>query len=197
MVEQWTVGGRDKKRRERFALEQWRMQESPRILFCGDSYSDPTFIQSDPGFSWIAELEKRDPRVYSKALAGSSNWDIWHQLKEETWDFCIVNLAPLHRIINGNKWVHNPPQVERRMEEIKEHNIRFAKRIIELPATYVWSPFTEYESWKQVEYKDMLGMDEKWGRWVDGHVTGNHFNQKGNELMLEWIQQVISETVDA
>ena len=196
MVEQWIVGGRDKKRRERFALEQWRNRESPRILFCGDSYSDPTFIQSDPGFSWIAELEKLDSRVYSKALAGSSNWDIWHQLKEETWDFCVVNLAPLHRIINGNKWTHNPPQVEDQMKEIKEHNRRFAKRIMDLPSTYVWSPFTEYESWEQVEYKDMLGMDEKWGRWVDGPVTGNHFNQKGNELMLEWVQQIISETVD-
>lgn len=197
MVEQWIVGGRDKKRRERFALEQWRNRESPRILVCGDSYSDPTFIQSDPGFSWIAELERIDSRVYSKALAGSSNWDIWHQLKEETWDLAIVSLAPLHRIINGNKWVHYPPHVVEAMPQIREMNKRYAERIISLPRTWVWSAFTEYESWPSVEYHELPGMDEKWGRWIEGEVTGNHYTRKGNEIILDHMKQIIEKQLCA
>jgi len=198
MTVEWTVGGRTPKeyteeRQKRIHL--WRKRSGSRVLICGDSYSDPTGYSS---MSWIARLEQSHPEVLSKAVRGASNWEIFNQLKTETWTLAIVNLTSLKRTVNICKWDRIPPQITRVMPQIVEQNKRIAKQIIALPNTVVWSPFPDYETWPDVHYRELRDHDDMWVDLEGGDsppemIMDNHYTRKGNDITYQWVTSLLDE----
>lgn len=164
----------------------------PRILIAGDSYSDPDHLQGDNPYSWVAELIDQDSRVCSVAKAGSSNWEIWKQVKAETWDLAIINLTSLSRVINIDNRRSDGRDIALNREAIREHSKLFAKRITALPNVFVWSPFPDYETFPGVQYKPLLSYNEL---WVNDPTKscGNHLTREGHAVMLDWITRIIAE----
>lgn len=174
-----------------------------KILLAGSSFTDPNYgaypPNSQPDFLWSREIATQWG-AKNIASAGYGNFNIWHSVRQKTWDVLIVNLASIRRIADVSP---DPrPGVDRwgiaqsQIEQVERQNRQWAQKISSLPNAYVWTAFPDYKAITGVDYLQVEGHEirESSVRDVLFSSCGNHFNYPGNLWMIDHINLQI-ETI--
>ena len=164
-----------------------------KVIIAGDSYSakldfrngvkNVTYTQ--PYYSWAAELAKLFP-IENVSHPGHSMHEIKQSLVNKSYDLAIVNFSPINRL----------PRNISSSRKLTLLNVKSARQLINMPNTYCWSPFPEWEINDGVEVILQPLDDELW--WTRDPkrfdtVTGNHFTRAGNERLLKHMLKVVRD----
>lgn len=175
-----------------------RLSGMAKVLIAGCSFSahgwfNKKHTTAEERFCWSEELAKRYD-VTNLAEAGSSNWDIWKSLQRRTWDALLVNLSGLGRMTRVK---HRAPQLmdrdglvrDTRREEVERVNWKCGRRITQLPQSYCWAWFPEYDQMPGVDRLNLpndfiIQEDAVYKEEIRYKETGNHLTREGNEWMI-------------
>ena len=164
-----------------------------KVIIAGDSYSSQIDFRNglkdiaytQPYYSWAAELAKL-LSIENVSHPGHSLQEIKQSLENKSYDLAIVNFSPINRLPRNINSSH----------KLTLLNVKSARQLINMPNTYCWSPFPEWEINDGVEVILQPLDDELW--WTKDPkrfdtVTGNHFTRAGNERLLRHMLKVVRD----
>ena len=168
------------------------------VYLIGDSFSDPTYAGDQEGVSWTHRLMAAyDVTPY--AYRGWSNLDIWSKISIVPDNgLKIINLSHPTRFPKESKLASDLSR--RYVSDPTIMNMKAAEKIVSshTNSSFIWSPFPGYDHLSAVKYLPFEQENELYNLSIARQNVGNHFTQKGNDLLFDivdrWLQEKLSGT---